>query len=267
MITPSIEPFVKKLVALMRDATIQQLDQQLSSDNGSEGANNWRMASAEGKEAFYLRVIADAVDKAIYNLLLAIDQETMRLYWQQEDDRVIELAKMGGGVLAANFSTGYWTKKYSKERHYHNTEGPDIETTDDVESFMATIVDAIRDRSIMFGDIALRTDPVPEKALKAVRHRKARAENEADFLSMIIADSVDQAVFYFLWAIDYDRELYLYYLNDDGEKIDLCQEGKGEMYGWYAADAWIKDYSKQRSYYDFDDQDTADFIAKLTQRE
>ena len=65
-------------------------------------------------------------------------------------------------------------------------------------------------------------------------------------LSAMIPDCVDETVFALLQAIDQGL-LRITFTGANGEKIDLTEEGLGELSGWYmGSGGWRKMYSKER---------------------
>jgi hypothetical protein len=69
----------------------------------------------------------------------------------------------------------------------------------------------------------------------------------------MIADAVDETVFYLLHAIDNGR-IKLVFTASNGEKIDLSRDDLGELSGWYmGSGGWRALYSKERYIDDFAD--------------
>jgi hypothetical protein len=59
------------------------------------------------------------------------------------------------------------------------------------------------------------------------------------FAEAVVADIVDETIFYILHAID-DGSLKLTYTTADGKSADLHEDGLSELAGWYAGDGgWI----------------------------
>ena len=65
-------------------------------------------------------------------------------------------------------------------------------------------------------------------------------------LSGLIPDVVDEAVFFFLQAID-EGLLPIKYVGKSGSEVDLAKEGLGELSGWYAGNGgWRDMFSGER---------------------
>jgi len=69
----------------------------------------------------------------------------------------------------------------------------------------------------------------------------------------MIPDSIDEAVFQLLHAID-EGLLRLKYVSDSGREVDLRIEGGGELAGWYMmSGGWRAMFSNERFVDDFSD--------------
>lgn len=118
MVTPEVEEeFAKILVTRVRDAAIQSCDRILQSSGDSAIVKRWKEARAATPEAFAKALIPDIVDEAIANLLIAIDQELLRLSFTASNGKTIDLTSIAKefGELSGSYG-GDWVAKYSKER-------------------------------------------------------------------------------------------------------------------------------------------------------
>lgn len=119
MDTPEIEEFAKILVEKIRDAAIRNCDRMLLPENNVAIAVRWRAASVDTPELFARMLISDAVDEAIANLLIAIDQEVMPLSFTSSNGKTVDLtevARSSGDLSGWYGGSGGWCEKYTKER-------------------------------------------------------------------------------------------------------------------------------------------------------
>jgi hypothetical protein len=113
----------------------------------------------------------------------------------------------------------------------------------DIEEFASKLINAVRDGSIQSCDLNLRPDA---GTVTAKRWRDAGATGPAGPAQVVVPDSVDEALFFLMNAID-QGILRLQYVTDDGRTVDLTDKGLGELAGWYIGpDGWRRRYSKER---------------------
>jgi hypothetical protein len=121
----------------------------------------------------------------------------------------------------------------------------------EIEEFAKMLVQCVRDASVQSSDVSLRPT-----ANGPVANRWRLASNETnpmEFARVVISDVVDNTVFYLLHAID-EGGLRLSYTASNGKTVDLTEQGKSELAGWYAgSDGWRDRYSKERFVDDFAD--------------
>ncbi len=119
--------------------------------------------------------------------------------------------------------------------------------TEATKRFVEILISHVRDRAIKSGDITWSTLDREDKSVVAKRWAKAKQEGNYDELvRMVIADSVDDAIFYLLHARDEGLLLLTF------EGVNLTEDGGGELAGWYAGE-WKFSLSKERTYDDFAD--------------
>lgn len=108
----AIEEFGRLLMQHVRDPAVRDCDKVLVDEGDWTGAR-WRQAVAAGGEV----VIPDCVDRALYFLLYAIDQELIRLRFTTESGRDIDLTARGelAGLLLGN---DHWRPRFSRERSF-----------------------------------------------------------------------------------------------------------------------------------------------------
>jgi hypothetical protein len=118
MPSQSIEEFAQLLVRQVRDVTIRSCDGQTHEISRSPNAKRWREA-AGGLAIDPIKVaIPDIVDETIGQLLLAIDQGTLRLQFVNASETAVNLCEEGSGELCGWYMMGEgdWRDTYSKER-------------------------------------------------------------------------------------------------------------------------------------------------------
>jgi hypothetical protein len=114
----------------------------------------------------------------------------------------------------------------------------------EIEEFAKVLVRHVRDAAIQASDQVLSA-----KAQHATAKRWAKAARElppTDFARVLIPDIVDTTIFYLLDAID-QEVLKLNYTANHGKVVDLAQQGRGELAGWFVGDeSWRDRYSQER---------------------
>jgi hypothetical protein len=116
--------------------------------------------------------------------------------------------------------------------------------TAEIEEFGKKLVEWVRDTSIRSNDSALSS-----AARHAVAKRWAKAardEPPEGFARVLIPDIVDDTIFYLLQAID-QGEIRLRYTASNGTVVDLTEDGRGELSGWFVgSESWREKYSNAR---------------------
>jgi hypothetical protein len=113
--------------------------------------------------------------------------------------------------------------------------------TPEIEEFARKLIKSVRDQAIQQSDTLLEPQAT---GAAAKRWKRFRAPPEE--MQRIVADTVDQALFYLLVSID-NSDLSLTYTADNGKQVDLASEGFGELAGWYLAeDGWRAEFSSER---------------------
>ncbi len=111
-----------------------------------------------------------------------------------------------------------------------------------VSRFAKVLVETVRDAAINGLDVNLRPDARSETA----RRWRAAGVSAGSHSSVLIPDSVDAAIYFLLKAID-DGALRLKLVEDNGNEVDLNEEGMGELAGWYVGpEGWREQYSTER---------------------
>jgi hypothetical protein len=115
MPTREIEEFASTLIREVRDAAVRDADLNLRPNAGSVTAKRWRKAGPNGPPPDVL--VPDCIDEALYFLLNAIDQGTLRLKYVSAAGTEVDLGRDGLGELAGWYiGPDGWREKYSGER-------------------------------------------------------------------------------------------------------------------------------------------------------
>src|SRR5690349_11081756 len=126
----------------------------------------------------------------------------------------------------------------------------------EIEEFGRNLVRQVRDAAVDSCDRALdqrSRGPVAKRWAAAMTTRTPK-----EIARTVIADSVDETIFYLLQMID-QGVLQLSYTSAEGEIVDLSEAGLGELSGWYmGSGGWRARYSEQRFADDFSDLGNAD---------
>lgn len=117
----------------------------------------------------------------------------------------------------------------------------------EIDDFAQLLVSQVRDLAIHSCDVQLRTKNLNTPIAKRWNCAKNKGDIE-NMAEMIIADAVDDTIFYLLHAID-EGILNLSFNSIEGKAINLSTEGLQELAGWYVGE-WRTKYSKQRNYND-----------------
>ncbi len=113
--------------------------------------------------------------------------------------------------------------------------------------FAKLLVQNIRDMAIKSCDVQLYANNMRSPSAK--RWRDAKDSGNTDkFAEMVIADTVDDTIFYLLLAVD-EGLLNISYNTDDGKKVNVDGDIIGELGGWYVGE-WRTEHSTQRYFGD-----------------
>lgn len=119
----------------------------------------------------------------------------------------------------------------------------------EINEFGKLLVQKVRDVAIQSSDRRLKAEHI---VAKRWREAAVNCSPEA-FAKVLIPDIVDDTIFYLLHAID-DGLLNLSFTASNGNTIDLCKDGRGELAGWYMGSGeWRAQYANERFVDDFAD--------------
>jgi hypothetical protein len=116
---PEIQEFARILMQHVRDAAIRECDMLARLGGRAVVTERWRKAAGTGNPEILLKeAIPDIVDSAIGQLLYAIDEGWLHLFYKAGNGKVIDLNKGDRGELVGwlGGGPGGWTVTYSKER-------------------------------------------------------------------------------------------------------------------------------------------------------
>lgn len=116
----------------------------------------------------------------------------------------------------------------------------------DREEFGRILARCIRDASIQSCDRRLEAGVTTTIARRW--HEAVQANDSSQLAKTLIADIVDDAIFWLLHAID-EGSLRMSFTTSAGRVIDLTTEGLGELAGWYLGeDGWRARFSQERCF-------------------
>jgi acyl-CoA reductase-like NAD-dependent aldehyde dehydrogenase len=118
----------------------------------------------------------------------------------------------------------------------------------EVEEFATLLMHRVRDAAIRVSDRTLQ-----ENHAVAKRWRAAMEESGEATASVMIPDCVDETIYNLLRAID-EGALQVRFVASSGEVVDLSEEGKSELAGWFmGSEGWRRQFSQERFVDDFAD--------------
>ena len=118
---------------------------------------------------------------------------------------------------------------------------------EEVIEFAKLLIQNVRDLAIKSGDVQLHTNNLNSPIAKRWHDAKINGEIER-LQEMIISDSIDNTIFYFLHAID-EGLLNLSFKPLNGKEVNLSTDGLGELSGWYMGE-WRSKYTAERCFDD-----------------
>jgi hypothetical protein len=121
----------------------------------------------------------------------------------------------------------------------------------EIEEFAKILIKQVRDSAVRSCDE--QTLPTMNTPI-AKRWRAMLNNGDIEGLQkMMISDCVDETLFYLLQALD-QGVLNISFNANNGKRIDLSEEGLGELSGWYmGSGGWRSQYSQVRFTDDFSD--------------
>jgi len=116
-------------------------------------------------------------------------------------------------------------------------------TQEEITEFAQLVVRKVRDNAIRSSDNQLYAENMNSPIAK--RWQEARESGDINkFGESIIADCVDDTIFYLLLAID-EGLINLSFKSSSGKNVALSEEIVGELGGWYMGE-WRTAYTSER---------------------
>jgi hypothetical protein len=118
-VSAELAEFARKFMRRVRDEAIRECDMLARLGGRSAITQRWRKAAESGSpEALLREAIPDIVDNALFCVLHAIDEGSLKISYTAENGKVIDLSKGDPGELAGwlGGGDGGWTTTYSKQR-------------------------------------------------------------------------------------------------------------------------------------------------------
>ena len=119
--------------------------------------------------------------------------------------------------------------------------------TMEIDEFAKLLVLYVRDEAIQACDSnyeAKSNNPISK------RWRDMKESNADAIVAELIPDCIDIALFYLMKAID-NGDIRLTFTSAEGKAVDLEDEGKGELAGWYLGDENFRARFSKERYTDF----------------
>lgn len=118
MMTPEVEEFLRTLILQVRDTTIVECDGRLAVEAASPSAYEWKGFLKDSlSETAIKTIIAEVVDRTLYNLMRAIDDESLPLIFCASSGENINLRSATWSELAVQYlGDDGMLAKYSEQR-------------------------------------------------------------------------------------------------------------------------------------------------------
>ncbi|NJL76054.1 MAG: hypothetical protein HC892_14575 [Saprospiraceae bacterium] len=123
-------------------------------------------------------------------------------------------------------------------------------STEERDQFAKLLVLHVRDAAIKSCDLRLHSSNMNSPSVKRWRDKISSINNQ-EVVEMIIADCVDETIFWFLKAID-ETVFNISFNSAEGESLSFSDFEYGEIAGDYIGE-WRFKFSQERSYNDFED--------------
>lgn len=118
-------------------------------------------------------------------------------------------------------------------------------TCENVDLFAENLIRLVRDRAIR--NCSSNVGPGPKSPIGRHWTTALVRSNIDSIRDVIIPDCVDEVIWCLLNAID-KEELELLFVAPDGQMVDLCKDGLGELGGWYMGNdqGWRQRFSREK---------------------
>ncbi|WP_445369946.1 hypothetical protein ACH5Y9_25515 (plasmid) [Methylomonas sp. BW4-1] len=121
----------------------------------------------------------------------------------------------------------------------------------EIQEFAKVLIEQVRDSAVRSCDDQM----LPNMNTPIAKRWRAMLNNGdiEGLQKMMISDCVDETLFYLLQALD-QGVFNISFNASNGKRIDLSEEGLGELSGWYmGSGGWRSQYSQVRFTDDFSD--------------
>ena len=112
---------------------------------------------------------------------------------------------------------------------------------DAIAEFASLLIREVRDQTVQQMDVGFQNRGVLGQHWRGV----VATMSAQEAVLALMPDVVDATLARLFDAID-EGVLPLLYRSEKGDLVDLHEAGKGEMSGYYADDAWLRDFSRER---------------------
>ena len=113
------ERFARLLMGLVRDRAIGECDRLARGSVQGPSGKRWAEVIAQkSPQGALSELIPEIVDQTLFQLLDAIDNGSLPLQWQGDDDSVEPLREIGHSEMAGWLAGGDWPSEYSSERRH-----------------------------------------------------------------------------------------------------------------------------------------------------
>jgi len=116
----------------------------------------------------------------------------------------------------------------------------------EIVEFSKTLIKDVRDMAIRSCDVQLHaiSKDIVRSPIAKKYQELANTKDIQKFGEALIADAVDDTIFYLFHAID-NGIINVSITASNGKLINLTKEGLGELAGWYIGE-WREKYSEER---------------------
>jgi hypothetical protein len=111
-----LEEFAEALIRFVRDNAVDSCLNQLNTSSNTPLAKRWQLALENKDPSSYRDIVPDIVDEAIFFLLEAIDERSLKLMFKTKNGEVLDLGESGKGEMGGWYmASGGWRSKFSKQ--------------------------------------------------------------------------------------------------------------------------------------------------------
>jgi hypothetical protein len=126
-----LRDFAERLIRLVRDRAIVSCDQYIAGETRGPIYDRWRSVVRGVRRRRALKELTpDVVDRVLFELLDAIDNDQLPLGLRRPDGSYVALKELGRGEMASWLMMGSegWLDRFSSQRYFDPLEGVDLES-------------------------------------------------------------------------------------------------------------------------------------------